>query len=335
MSYQLTMNNLNEVINEQIATFYSAFHEVYTQPDTVLDATVLSLPERFGVGQLDIRKTAGITFSTMSLSFNNDVRLIGTTLDSAYFIGVNLGADLSFETHIPKRTYHFPAQSLSFGYNRAGEELHTLLSSNRCIRTINFALSEQQLRQYLADLNEPDMPLVDVNEGMKILKQMPMSARHSSLIARLVDNPYRGALGKLHFDSIAGELLISLLESLFTHKGSTSTLKLAQRDKEQLLAARQLLLADLHNPPTIAQLANVVGMNEDKLKKGFKVAFNNTVFKTLSEHRMQLAVKHVRANDLSIAEIAYETGYENVSKFIAAFKKAHGITPGVMRKEIR
>ena len=61
--------------------------------------------------------------------------------------------------------------------------------------------------------------------------------------------------------------------------------------------------------------------------------FGNTVFKILTEQRMKIAYLHVQQNEMRIHEIAFEAGYENVSKFIAVFKKEFGMTPGEMRKK--
>ncbi|MBV2099310.1 MAG: AraC family transcriptional regulator [Candidatus Thiodiazotropha sp. (ex Lucina aurantia)] len=222
------------------------------------------------------------------------------------------------------------------GYTREGAELRTLMSSSQLMRSLSFFLSERQLRQYLVELDRPEMidKLVQVSGGLNILTSAELSPLHHHLISKLSTNPYRGTLEKLYLESVAGELLIALLESL-GEEHKTANINLTERDRDQLLIARRLLLKDLRNPPTISQLAKAVGMNEDKLKKGYKVVFNNTIFKTVMEQRMQFAPNQLRSNDMSIAEIAYAAGYENVSKFIATFRKTYGVTPGMMRKDMK
>jgi AraC-like DNA-binding protein len=335
MSYQLQMTDITEALCEQIADFYNAFHEVHVDPKPVSSTVELTLPARFGEGQLNIRKFGAATFSTMSLSFNRDIALTENVLDSGYFISLNLGASVTFEVGAPKRSYHFPAQTLTLGHTREGAELRTLMSSSQRVHSLSFFLSEQQLRQYLIELDRPEMvdSLAQVSDGMNILARAAISPMQHHLISRLTANPYRGTLEKLYFDSVAGELLITLLESLCAEQRTTD-INLTERDRDQLLVARSLLLKDLRDPPTISQLAKAVGMNEDKLKKGFKTLFNNTIFKTVTEQRMQLAANQLRKNNMSIAEIAYDSGYENVSKFIAAFRKTYGITPGKMRSDV-
>ena len=335
MSYQLNMLDITDAISEHIESFYHAFHEMHLQPDPSSAMVKMTLPPRFGEGRFNVRKLGGTTFSSMSLCFNSDIHLAETVLDTGYFISINLGTDVSFGMGTPRRIVTFPSQTVFLGYTREGSKLHTSMSKDKYVRSLSFFLTEQQLTQYLTELDRLDMitTIETVENSTTIFKYVAITPRHHHLISKLAENPYKGTLEKLYFDSVAGELLIALIESLCGEK--PTSISLADRDRELLVVARNLLLEDLHNPPTIAQLAKTVGMNEDKLKKGFKALFNNTIFKTLTEHRMRQAVKHVRANDMSIAEIAYDTGYENVSKFIAAFRKTYGVTPGMMRKEVK
>jgi AraC-like DNA-binding protein len=336
MSYQLQMTDIKDAIHEQIADFYSAFHQVHVDPDPMSAAVQLRLPTRFGNGHLNIRKFGTNTFSTMKLNFNRDISLTEEVLDSGYFVSLNLGQSVTFEEGSPTRSYHFPANAITLGYTREGTKLRTMMPSDQQIHSLSFFLSESQLRQYFIELQRTDLAdrLLKVTDGMAVLANASISPMQQHLIEKLNSNPHRGSLEQLYFDSVAGELLISLLESICTEHKSTH-INLTERDRDLLLVARNLLLQDLRQPPTISQLAKSVGMNEDKLKKGFKVMYNSTIYKTLTEQRMQLAVTQLHSNDMSIAEIAYDAGYENVSKFIAAFRKTYGVTPGMMRKDIK
>ena len=95
--------------------------------------------------------------------------------------------------------------------------------------------------------------------------------------------------------------------------------------------ARHILLSDICNPPSIKELSLQVGINEDKLKKGFKEVFGMTVYGTLYHHKMQLAKQYLLDSSLLINEIALLCGYNYVSHFSTAFKRFWGCTPGEMR----
>lgn len=154
---------------------------------------------------------------------------------------------------------------------------------------------------------------------------------HKMLMHKIQENPYHGELGRLYGKNAIDGLFISILESLNTSK-KQNEIKLSPQDKEMLVKAKETLLENFQNPPTIKELSRLVATNEDKLKKGFKVLFNDTIFSTLTEHRLQVAYENLQKSDMSIDEIAFESGYQNASSFIKVFKKRYGKTPGQMRK---
>ncbi len=335
MPYQLNMIDLAEAVNDCIEDCHSVFHDVHTQFNPEISSRQLLLPARFGEGLFNVRKLADSTFSAMKFCFNNDICLTQTAPDTMFFISVNLGADMDLDFADQKQGLRIASQTLTLGHCQQEETSRTTMPVNKQMQSLTFSFSKQQLNQYLAALGRQDLTgRFDKASKMQIFERALVSTRHRYLISRLLQNPYHGVLEKLYFESIAGELLIALLESILTGGREPGTaLSLSDRDKEILLVAKELLFKDLQNPPTITQLAKSVGLNENKLKKGFKVLFNNTIFKTLTEYRMQQAAELVRKRDMSIAEIAHFTGYANISKFIAAFRKIYSITPGMMRKQ--
>jgi len=333
MVYRLTQENMSEALDEQVQRFYQAFHEVHISKHPNANQQRLPLAHRFGCGYMDIRQFSGITYSHMALQFNEDVQLAEAALDSGFYIGLNLGSGVEFAIEGSKHRLLNPCNTVSLGYCQAGERLHTAVSRCDKVCSISFFLDEGLVRGYLRSFGKEDLlGQLKGHKTTRVLKQASLLPRHRQLVAKLLDNPHSGLAEKLFFDSAAAELLLAVFESICTHKRSQQ--KLTSRDKERLMAAKNRLLHDIHNPPSIAELASFIGLNEDKLKKGFKVLFNNTIYQTLLEHKMQLAVELVRRRDISIAEVAYESGYTNVSKFILAFKKQYGVTPGAMRKEI-
>jgi AraC family transcriptional regulator, transcriptional activator of the genes for pyochelin and ferripyochelin receptors len=104
-----------------------------------------------------------------------------------------------------------------------------------------------------------------------------------------------------------------------------------QPDLDCLHRAQEILLQDLENPPSLLQLAQQVGLNDYKLKAGFRKAFGTTVFGWLHQQRMQQAYLLLQSSDLPITEIASQVGYTSPSAFSTAFKKFFGISPSSCR----
>lgn len=106
---------------------------------------------------------------------------------------------------------------------------------------------------------------------------------------------------------------------------------LARSDLERLERARRLLLDRIDSPPSLRDLARHVGLNEVKLKVGFRTAFGNSVFGYLRVERMELARRLLVQRGLSVTEVALRVGYANPSKFAGAFRKHFGFMPCALR----
>ena len=102
-------------------------------------------------------------------------------------------------------------------------------------------------------------------------------------------------------------------------------------DVDKLHHAKQLIEQNITHPYTLTDLARQVGLNDFKLKKGFKELFGNTVFGYLHEERMK-AARNMLLENKNITEISEYCGYSYVQSFITAFRKKYGTTPEKFRK---
>lgn len=66
--------------------------------------------------------------------------------------------------------------------------------------------------------------------------------------------------------------------------------------------ARDLLLSDLARPWTIADLARRTGLNEKRLKTGFRAAFGKPVYRFLQEARLSEARRLLEEEDASVTD---------------------------------
>lgn len=104
-------------------------------------------------------------------------------------------------------------------------------------------------------------------------------------------------------------------------------------DIEKIHEAGKILTEDLNHSMSIRQLARNVGINENKLKYGFKETFNTTVFGYLFNYKMDYACKLLADTNKNMLEIASICGYTYASHFTTAFKRKYGITPKEFRKK--
>lgn len=98
-------------------------------------------------------------------------------------------------------------------------------------------------------------------------------------------------------------------------------------DIEKIILARNMLIEDVQNAPTIEVLSKKAGINRQKLKQGFKLVFGKTINEYLRNERLKLARQILTHDNLTIKEVSVRVGYENASYFARRFKKAYGLYP--------
>jgi len=68
------------------------------------------------------------------------------------------------------------------------------------------------------------------------------------------------------------------------------------------------------------------------LKKEYKLIFKTTLFGHIHHMRMQKAKHLRREKEMSVSEMAYRIGYNNVRSFSSEFRKRFGYSPsGITR----
>ncbi|MBO2011854.1 helix-turn-helix transcriptional regulator [Hymenobacter negativus] len=145
-------------------------------------------------------------------------------------------------------------------------------------------------------------------------------------IREVLDCRFAGPLKKLFLYSKALEILV-LQADAFEQAQAPRRYARTDYDQERLLFARDYLVQHLALPPSLPELARLAGLNEFKLKKGFKELFGQTVFGYLSDYRLADARAQLQDRQKTASELAFELGYSSVQHFSTAFKKKFGVSP--------
>ncbi len=98
-------------------------------------------------------------------------------------------------------------------------------------------------------------------------------------------------------------------------------------DRERILFAREYLILHIDIPPSLPELSRLAGINEFKLKNGFKELFGQPVFAWLADYRLETARSELMKGDRTVTEIAFELGFSSPQHFSTAFKKKYGVSP--------
>ena len=150
-------------------------------------------------------------------------------------------------------------------------------------------------------------------------------------IDSILNCTYTDQLKKMFFFSKTIEMLVLQAESFNKAINHKPRYVKDSYDKERILFARDYLLKNIECPPTLTELSRRAGINEFKLKRGFKETFSKTVFEYLSEVRLEMAKENLLSKEKSITQIADELGYSSLQHFSTVFKKKFGISPNKVK----
>jgi AraC-like DNA-binding protein len=87
-------------------------------------------------------------------------------------------------------------------------------------------------------------------------------------------------------------------------------------------------------PPSIERMANEVGFSVSKLKKMFKETYGKPIYQSHIESKLTNALKMLEEG-YSVKIVASQLGYTQPIKFIKAFQRHYGVTPGKLKRNKR
>lgn len=97
--------------------------------------------------------------------------------------------------------------------------------------------------------------------------------------------------------------------------------------------AQRQLTGHLDERIPVWKLADEMGISETSLKNYFRAVYGQNISEYLLDKRMEYAKKMLKETSQPIGEIAAMAGYQNASRFSAAFQKYAGCTPSLWRKK--
>ena len=123
-------------------------------------------------------------------------------------------------------------------------------------------------------------------------------------------------------------LFLSLLDGSAVCRPQQFSADISKRTQE----VYQYIIENPFTKDTIQDLACMFGLAESSLKRCFKSIAGASIGTFIKTKRMEAAAELlVSESALSIGEIGSVAGYENQSKFSAAFKSVMGVTPQAYR----
>lgn len=166
--------------------------------------------------------------------------------------------------------------------------------------------------------------LIEFGHSQYMHRQIP----HSQLIRLEGDDhlPWFGnstdITGAVQSFLIGGKAVVGAQDDILNPEDITALYQLKQFLQEAYAEKLQL-----------KSLAKRFGLNQYKLKYGFRKLFDTPVIAYQNQLRLAAAKKMLQTTETPIVEIAEAVGYRQANNFSAAFKREFGITPSNFRKQ--
>ncbi len=194
------------------------------------------------------------------------------------------------------------------------------------LRMAGYRLRGDRVARYFdGDIPRNLATMLDVDMARGQAFEIPATPRMRRVGYNLFSEHFTGALRLAYLEGVALQLFA--MQATAAASGARTKFVASRRDWAVIREARERLLIDLRNPPTIAALALAVGVSEKTLNAGFRSLFGTSVFETLRNERLDHARIALEITDLPLKEIANRVGYNQVSNFTTAFTARFGTPP--------
>jgi signal transduction histidine kinase/DNA-binding response OmpR family regulator len=107
----------------------------------------------------------------------------------------------------------------------------------------------------------------------------------------------------------------------------------AKIDDSFIKKIRNFMLANLGEEINIKNLCMEVAMSKTQLYRKFNSLTDKTLFEYLQLLRLHHAKDLLLTSDINVSEVAFQTGFKNISHFSKVFTKEFGVNPSKVREQ--
>ena len=202
--------------------------------------------------------------------------------------------------------------------------IQDIIAENGIFESWLFFFTDQQIGQFLAFRGEHGNSMKVAQQGAT---ELPLY--HYSIALQLF---CEGIVPLMSSVTTPGQLVnVKLLELMhLIAAGGQGTLFTEQLCSLKRGRRNIRLLMEQHydHPLKVEDYAYLSGRSITSFHRDFKAFFGTSPKQWLMDKRMEKASRILREGETSVTTAAYNSGYENISHFIKAFKKRYGVSPG-------
>ena len=217
-----------------------------------------------------------------------------------------------------------PASSLLL-YN-PNQDLPIKLKVSPKTKYVVFVVKIQLFHSFFSQVANIIPFLNEENRHQKFYLDKTLSPEELLVLNQLIEDGSQNNMHDLYIKAKVYELLSIYFGKTQESKSACPFLE-SEDNVEKIKQAKQLIIEQMAEPPSLQELADEIGLSLPKLKEGFKQIYGESVFNFLLDYKLEYARKQLLSKQYNVSEISLQVGYSTASHFISAFKKKYGTTP--------
>lgn len=165
------------------------------------------------------------------------------------------------------------------------------------------------------------------NKDKKYYNEGNISPSMAIVLSQLFHYSLHPSIKNLYYKGKGYELLSLYFNKTEDPNAEQCPFLIDEDNVMKIRKAKEIIIANMAEPPGLQELADEIGLNLKKLKMGFKQIYGDTVYGFLFDYKMDFARKLLDSGSYNVNEVGLKIGYSTGSHFIAAFKKKFATTP--------
>lgn len=205
-----------------------------------------------------------------------------------------------------------------------------------------FALSNRNLEMVYLQFSTAILfpQLLSMPEFSNVRKALEMSERGIQIVGNTLNNVSEIMLQLPYQNGI--EQLLNFYRLMDIIGKSTSNIELASEEylmkkfntsNKRIEAIHDYFMNNYRNEVNLEELSQLVNMAKGSLCRFFKENSGITLWEYLNHIKIEFACKMLMNNELNIAQVCFDSGFNNLNHFNRQFRKITGITPSSYRKK--
>ena len=162
----------------------------------------------------------------------------------------------------------------------------------------------------------------------------PVQPLINTAVSQILSPPVDQDFLPVYLEGKVLEIISLMFQTLCAHGSSRDfSPSLNAVETAKIFHARALLEENLETPPSPIEIAGQCGLGIDRMNRGFKELFGQTISQYLRDRRMEKANILLVSGDCNVTDACFKVGYSNLSHFAKLYRNYFGHSPVKDKKQ--